>query len=76
MRLVLNIFLLIVFFLQSSCQKKNISNINNSIIVNNEIENYSFVVSCGSGCALTYNFKDFTDISDDFLESLLNNNQN
>ena len=23
-----------------------------------------------------YNFKDFTDISDDFLESLLNNNQN
>ena len=24
----------------------------------------------------SYNFKDFTDISDDFLESLLNNNQN
>jgi len=69
------IIISILFFFIIGCKKNNASEITNidtkdsvksqnsiKISENSEKVNNSFVISCGSGCAMTYNVKNITDL--------------
>lgn len=49
-------FLIICFLLVFQCCQCNNEKTSSKFEISDSIRDFSFVVSCGSGCALTYNF--------------------